>query len=82
MDIFVCVGSSCHLKGSKVIIDKLNLLIENAGFKNTVILKGSFCMGKCSERGVSVKVNDDVYSIEEKDVEYFFENKILPLMDK
>ncbi len=79
MDIFVCVGSSCHLKGSKDIIDRLNKLISDEGMNNRVILKGSFCMGKCSEKGVSVKFNDEIYSIEKDDVELFFKNKILPL---
>ncbi len=79
MDIFVCVGSSCHLKGSKVIIDKLNGLIESSGLNCNVVLKGSFCMGKCSEDGVSVRLNDEVYSIKADDVEMFFNNKVLPL---
>ena len=79
MDLFVCVGSSCHLKGSKEIIDKLNKLISDAGIDCKINLKGSFCMGKCSERGVSVKLNDEVYSIELKDVEAFFKSQILPL---
>lgn len=79
MDIFVCVGSSCHLKGSKDIIDKLNRLISDEGMSSNIILKGSFCMGKCSERGVSVKFNDEIYSLEKDDVELFFKKKILPL---
>lgn len=79
MDIFVCVGSSCHLKGSKDIIDKLNKLISDESMNHKIVLKGSFCMGKCSEKGVSVKFNDEVYSLEKDDVELFFKKKILPL---
>ena len=79
MDLFVCVGSSCHLKGSKEIIDKLNELISKEGMTSKIVLKGSFCMGKCSERGVSVKLNDEIFSLEENDVELFFNRKILPL---
>lgn len=82
MDLFVCVGSSCHLKGSKTIIDKLKTLIENENMQFDVALKGSFCMGKCSHKGVSVKLNDEVYSLEENDVELFFNRKILPLKNK
>ncbi len=79
MDLFVCVGSSCHLKGSKAVIDKLNELIAKENMQNDIVLKGSFCMGKCSEKGVSVKIKDEVYSIEERDIELFFDRKILPL---
>lgn len=79
MDLFICVGSSCHLKGSKTIIDKLSQLVNAEGMQHDIIIKGSFCLGKCSEQGVSVKFNDEVYSIEEKDVDYFFRTKLLPL---
>ncbi|MGN1317614.1 MAG: (2Fe-2S) ferredoxin domain-containing protein [Lachnospirales bacterium] len=78
MDLFICVGSSCHLKGSKNIINKLSKLINDENMQNDVIIKGSFCLGKCSEHGVSVKLNDEIYSLEEKDIDYFFKNKILP----
>lgn len=78
MEIFVCVGSSCHLKGSKAVIDKLTDLINNNGLEGKVILKGSFCMGQCSHEGVSVKINNEIYSVTEEDIEMFFNKKILP----
>lgn len=78
MEIFVCVGSSCHLKGSKSVIDKLTGLIKKNGIDGKVILKGSFCMGQCSHEGVSVKINNEVYSVTDEDVEMFFNKKILP----
>lgn len=79
MEIFVCVGSSCHLKGSKAIIDKLNELIKENALECNVILKGSFCMGQCSHEGVSVKINDEIYSVTNEDVEMFFNKKIKPI---
>lgn len=78
MEIFVCVGSSCHLKGSKSVIDKLTELIKKNNIDGKVILKGSFCMGQCSHEGVSIKINNDVYSVTDEDVEMFFNKKILP----
>lgn len=78
MDIFVCVGSSCHLKGSKPVIDRLNALINENGMTGKVVLKGSFCMGQCSHDGVSVKINDVVYSVKENETEDFFKKNILP----
>lgn len=78
MEIFVCVGSSCHLKGSKTVIDRLTELINNNGLEGKVILKGSFCMGQCSHEGVSVKINNEIYSVTEEDIEMFFNKKILP----
>lgn len=78
MEIFVCVGSSCHLKGSKSVIDKLTDLIKKNGIDGKVVLKGSFCMGQCSHEGVSVKINNEVYSVTDEDVEMFFNKKVLP----
>ena len=79
MNVYVCVGSSSHVKNSKGIIDKLTKLIEENNIKANVELKGSFCMGQCGKDGVSVKIDDEVYSVTEEDVEMFFEKKILPL---
>ncbi|MEI3162626.1 MAG: (2Fe-2S) ferredoxin domain-containing protein [Lachnospirales bacterium] len=76
MEIFVCVGSSCHLKGSKTVIDKLTELINANNLEGKAVLKGSFCMGQCSHQGVSVKINNEVYSVTEEDVEMFFNKKI------
>lgn len=78
MEIFVCVGSSCHLKGSKSVIDKLTELIKKNKIDGKVVLKGSFCMGQCSHEGVSIKINNEVYSVTDEDVEMFFNKKILP----
>jgi NADH:ubiquinone oxidoreductase subunit E len=77
MDIFVCVGSSCHLKDSKSVINKLTALIAENKLNAEVALKGSFCMGNCGTEGVSVKVDDTVYSVKCDEVEDFFKEHIL-----
>jgi NADH:ubiquinone oxidoreductase subunit E len=77
MEIFVCVGSSCHLKNSKAVIDKLNALIEKNSVQDKVVLKGSFCMGLCGNDGVSVKVNDKVSTVTEYNVDEFFKTEVL-----
>ena len=62
ISITVCMGSSCHLKGSYEIIEFLKEAIKQRGLENTIILKGSFCMEKCTE-GVNVKINDELFSV-------------------
>ena len=57
----VCVGSSCHLKGSQEIVELLEKAIEANGIQDDVVLTGSFCIGKCNRVGVTVQVNDDVH---------------------
>ena len=59
MTINICVGSSCHLKGSYSIIElmKEHLAINN--LTDEVNLGAAFCLGKCTS-GVSIKINDEV----------------------
>ncbi|MEE1013623.1 MAG: (2Fe-2S) ferredoxin domain-containing protein, partial [Clostridia bacterium] len=49
MKITVCIGSSCHLKGSRQIVEQLQYLIAENNLKDKVSLGGTFCMGKCAE---------------------------------
>lgn len=58
LDVYVCVGSSCHVKGSYQVIEEFKKLIEKYSLQQKVELKAAFCLGHCTE-GVSVKVGDD-----------------------
>lgn len=57
MIIKVCVGSSCHLKGSYDVIEALKTIVNKYHLENDVELEASFCLGQCS-RGVSVAAED------------------------
>ncbi len=80
MELLICVGSSCHLKGSEVVVKTFQDLIEKEGLSKKVVLKGSFCMGKCSENGVTVKLNDKFYKTRYEDAEKFFYETVLPII--
>ena len=58
VQIYICVGSSCHLKGSYQIIQIFEEQIKKHKLEGKVELKASFCLGRCT-KGVSVKVNDE-----------------------
>lgn len=60
MKISICLGSSCHVKGSKVIVDMLKEAIEKNGLSDKVELAGSICMGQCAAKGVNVKIDDQI----------------------
>ena len=47
MKITVCIGSSCHIKGSRQVVEQLQQLISENNLKDRVELAGTFCMGKC-----------------------------------
>jgi NADH:ubiquinone oxidoreductase subunit E len=76
MVITVCIGSSCHLKGSREIVKTLESLISLYNLKDKVELNGSFCMENCL-KGVCVKINEDVFSLEPKNTELFFKEEVL-----
>ena len=74
----VCVGSSCHLKGSETIVNLLEAAISEHHIEDEVVLTGSFCIGKCNRVGVSVQVNDDVHvGVTPEHFREFFKKNIL-----
>ncbi len=75
MDIKICIGSSCHLKGSKLVVEKFQELIKKNGLQNKINLSGAFCMSKCQE-GVCVSVDDNIHSVKPETAEMFFEKEI------
>ena len=75
--ITVCIGSSCHIKGSRQVVEALQQLIAQNALENKVELSGTFCMGQC-QQGVCVTVNGDFYSVTPESVADFFEKDVLP----
>lgn len=77
MEVKVCVGSSCHLKGSYEVIQKLKELIESNKIEDKVELKASFCLGNCSN-GVSMEINGELISnANPENIKQIFNEKII-----
>lgn len=62
MDINVCVGSSCHLRGSYEIINLFKTRLEENGLTDKVNFGGAFCFGRCTGTGVTIKIDDEIIS--------------------
>ena len=73
----VCVGSSCHIKGARRVVEGLTKLVKESGMSELVRLSGSFCMGRCEEDGVSVKVDGEIHFVDPDHVEEFFRDVIM-----
>lgn len=58
LQVQVCVGSSCHLKGSYYIIETLQQIVKKYSLEKDIEIKAAFCLGNCT-KGVSVKVDDE-----------------------
>ena len=76
MKITVCIGSSCHLKGSRQVVQSLQQLIEKNSLSNKVELSGTFCMGNC-QKGVCVTLDGELYSLSPETTEQFFMREVL-----
>lgn len=74
--ITVCIGSSCHIKGSRQIIEQLQYLIAKNNLGDKVELSGTFCMGQC-QKGVCVKVNGELFSLTPDSTDEFFNTNVL-----
>ena len=76
MKIRVCIGSACHIKGSRQVVEQLQYLISENNLGDKVELGGTFCMGKC-QQGVCVTVDDAFFSVTPEGVDEFFKENVL-----
>ena len=75
MKVTVCIGSSCHIKGSRQVVEQLKSLIAENNLGDRVELGGTFCLGNC-QQGVCVTIDNEFYSVSRDGVEEFFINNI------
>ena len=75
MKVTVCIGSSCHIKGSRHVVEGLQNLINENNLGDNVELAGTFCLSKC-QGGVCVTVDGAFHSVSPDTVVEFFENHI------
>ncbi len=81
MEIYVCIGSSCHLKGSYNIIAALKRLVAENHLEDQVSLNASFCLGHCQD-GVTMKINEElVTGVNVDNIEQIFREKVMKELD-
>ena len=76
MKITVCIGSSCHVKGSRIVVERLQALISENNLGDKVELGGTFCLGEC-QQGVCVTVDGTFFSVSPSTVDEFFNNEVI-----
>ena len=83
MIVQVCVGSSCHLKGSEQIVELMQNAVANNHLETEITLAGSFCTGRCNRVGVTVIVDDDTFTgVTPENFNEFFKTNILSRFEK
>lgn len=78
IEVNVCIGSSCHLKGSYNVIQAFQQAIEENQFHDKIEMRAQFCMRQC-QNGVSVAINGQTYSVSPDSARSFFKDTIMPL---
>ena len=76
MKITVCIGSSCHVKGSRLVVEQLQKLISESNVEDKVELGGTFCLGEC-QKGVCVTIDGEFFSVSPDTVDEFFTENVL-----
>ncbi len=76
MKVTICIGSSCHLKGSRQVVEQLRTLISENNLDDKIELTGTFCLSKCQE-GVCTKIDDEFFSVKPEKTAHFFQSEIL-----
>lgn len=81
IEIKICIGSSCFLKNAPEIVEYFQKKIEKENLTDKITLSGSFCAGKCNRIGVTVHINDVVYTgITTETVNDFWNQHVVPLL--
>lgn len=83
MDIKICVGSSCHLRGSQEIVELFQRAVEEYSLGDKVSLMGSFCAEKCNRVGVTIQVDDEVITgVTPENFNEFLKDKVIAKLSK
>ena len=79
LELRVCIGSACHLKGSYNIVQAFQQLIEENGLHEKIDFKSAFCMKQCGNPGVRVSLNGEIHHVMAEAARDFFTKQIVPL---
>jgi len=58
VNVEICIGSACYVKGSSQVVNQLNDLIKENHWEDKIAVKGSFCMNACQNHiGLGIRIN-------------------------
>ena len=80
IELRVCIGSSCHLKGSYNVIQTFFQLIESYQLHDRIDFNSTFCMKRCAHAGVGISFNGEAYHISPDSAHEFFKATVLPMV--
>lgn len=80
--VTVCVGSSCHIRGSREVIKRFAEIIKAERLENEVVLAGSFCLERCGEHMNWRFDDEDISSVSVEQAEQTLQEKLQEVINK
>lgn len=80
MELSVCIGSSCHLKGAYNVIQVFQQMIEENSLHDKIDFKATFCMKQCQNEGVGVAIDGEKYNVVPEAAREFFQSRVIPFV--
>ncbi|MDR1388505.1 MAG: (2Fe-2S) ferredoxin domain-containing protein [Treponema sp.] len=77
LELSVCIGSSCHIKGAYNVIQTFQQLIEEHRLHDKIDFKSSFCMKQCRQSGVAVHINGEEHQVSPESAAGFFAARVM-----
>lgn len=82
LELTVCIGTSCHLKGSYNVLQIFQQMAEEYSLHEKVVLKTAFCTRKCNQPGIAVSIDGKAFGVGPENATEFFKVNVLPLANK
>jgi len=80
LEVRVCVGSSCHIRGGTNTLRALESLIQKSDLAGRILLKADLCLENCLQ-APNVVVDGEIHGgVTPDKVEEFFNLTIVPLL--
>ena len=74
--VTVCVGSSCHIRGSRDLLARFAEILKSGNLDEQVALVGSFCMERCGETMNWMFDNEEISSKSVEEAEQTLRRKL------
>ena len=83
LSVKICIGSSCYVKGSQALIEKFQDKMKEYGCEKEIDFSGCFCAGKCNRTGVTIRIENEIYTgITTDNFNEFFTETVLPALKR
>ncbi|GHT78605.1 NADH dehydrogenase [Spirochaetia bacterium] len=77
LELCVCIGSACHIKGAYNVIQTFQQMIEEGRLHGKINFKSSFCRRQCRSPGVAVSVGGEWHHVPAEKAREFFNTVVV-----